>query len=314
MNTIKNYVDAMFVNLPQTTELRQLKNDILANMEDKYLDLRENNVSDNEAVGQVISEFGNIDEILEELGILSEEHTTVKEESMNVPTFDEADVLAITEAKRAVGFKVGLGVIFCAMGVALLLISFSLSMVVIGFFGLAIGVSIGVVLFILAGFQNTKYETLPKPFVLTELAHSMLEEKQQAFEKSFIVSITSGVVICVLSILPVIIIGFQAPNEDTLLLWAVAFLVVLASLGIFLFTYSGVIHGTYQELLTKGLVSQPTEAELKQVKLSQTIDSIFWPLVTILFFVWGFFLPGGFAVSWIVFMIGGIMSQLWERY
>ncbi|AQP54114.1 hypothetical protein CBF34_06120 [Vagococcus penaei] len=314
MNTIKNYVDAMFVNLPQTTELRQLKNDILANMEDKYLDLRENNVSDNEAVGQVISEFGNIDEILEELGILSEEHTTVKEESMNVPTFDEADVLAITEAKRAVAFKVGLGVIFCAMGVALLLISFSLSMVVIGFFGLAIGVSIGVVLFILAGFQNTKYETLPKPFVLTESAHSMLEGKQQAFEKSFIVSITSGVVICVLSILPVIIIGFQAPNEDTLLLWAAAFLVVLASLGIFLFTYSGVIHGTYQELLTKGLVSQPTEAELKQVKLSQTIDSIFWPLVTILFFVWGFFLPGGFAVSWIVFMIGGIMSQLWERY
>ncbi len=38
-------------------------------MEDKYHELRNNGKSDNEAVGQVIAEFGNLEELGDQLGI-----------------------------------------------------------------------------------------------------------------------------------------------------------------------------------------------------------------------------------------------------
>ena len=48
-----------------------LKEEILSNMEEKYRELKKQGHSENEAIGTVISEFGNIDELVRELGILS---------------------------------------------------------------------------------------------------------------------------------------------------------------------------------------------------------------------------------------------------
>lgn len=69
MNTIESYVETMFMNLPMTDQIINLKKDILSNMEEKYDELKSDGMSDNEAIGLVISEFGNIDELLNELEI-----------------------------------------------------------------------------------------------------------------------------------------------------------------------------------------------------------------------------------------------------
>ena len=66
MNTINNYVETMFMNLPDTEELQLMKDDIFGNMEEKYQELLVSGSSENEAIGLVISEFGNIDELLNE--------------------------------------------------------------------------------------------------------------------------------------------------------------------------------------------------------------------------------------------------------
>jgi len=70
METIKTYLDNMFAGVLQTEEMIQLKSDIYDNMCEKYQELKNNGKSENEAIGIVISEFGNIDELLEEFGIL----------------------------------------------------------------------------------------------------------------------------------------------------------------------------------------------------------------------------------------------------
>ena len=44
---------------------------MLRTMEDKYEELKMEGKSENEAIGIVISEFGNIDELIDELGLLS---------------------------------------------------------------------------------------------------------------------------------------------------------------------------------------------------------------------------------------------------
>ena len=69
MDIIMNYIDSMFAGIPVTDETSRLREDITANMTDKYDELVKEGKSGNEAIGTVISEFGSIDEVLSEMGI-----------------------------------------------------------------------------------------------------------------------------------------------------------------------------------------------------------------------------------------------------
>ena len=69
METIRNYLNAMFAGLPDTPEVRRAYEELAAMMEDKYTELTEEGLSENEAVGTVISEFGNLEELAQTLGI-----------------------------------------------------------------------------------------------------------------------------------------------------------------------------------------------------------------------------------------------------
>lgn len=75
MDTIRIYLENMFARLPGTPEIMKLQNDMLHTMEDKYEELKSEGKSENEAIGIVISEFGNIDELLEELGLKAAQNT-----------------------------------------------------------------------------------------------------------------------------------------------------------------------------------------------------------------------------------------------
>lgn len=307
MDTIKNYVETMFINLPETPEMLQLKTDILANMEDKYEELLAEGMSENAAIGQVISEFGNIEEVLEEFNI-NDSQDKVPEEGL--PTIDSREVEKIMAAKRGVGLKVGLGVMACCAGVGVLIASNANGNQGLGLAGLFLMAAVGVALFILGGFQNSKYEYLEKSFVMTGGTRREVEKMKQAFEKSFIVSITLGVVICIISVIPLIVTSINnggTPYEERM----VAVMFFIASIGVFLFIYAGVIQGTYTLLLEKGLKKQPTKAELKKSKLADKIDAIFWPIVLVIFFIWGFVF-NGFGIAWIVFPIAAVLSNIWD--
>lgn len=69
METIRNYLNAMFAGLPDTPEVRRAYEELAAMMEDKYTELMEEGLTENEAVGTVISEFGNLEELAQTLGI-----------------------------------------------------------------------------------------------------------------------------------------------------------------------------------------------------------------------------------------------------
>jgi len=69
METIKSYLETMFANMPNTPEVLRAKQELWGMMEDKYNELISEGLSENEAVGTVISEFGNLDELSETLGL-----------------------------------------------------------------------------------------------------------------------------------------------------------------------------------------------------------------------------------------------------
>ena len=67
METIKNYLENMFLHLPVTPEVLRAKAELAQMMEDKYNELKAEGKSENEAVGIVISEFGNLNELADAL-------------------------------------------------------------------------------------------------------------------------------------------------------------------------------------------------------------------------------------------------------
>lgn len=67
MKVLREYLDNMFVNLPDTTRVQRAKDELWQMMEDKYNELVSGGKSEAEAVKTVISEFGNLEELMEEL-------------------------------------------------------------------------------------------------------------------------------------------------------------------------------------------------------------------------------------------------------
>lgn len=124
MDTIMGYLNNMFTSLPRTEQTYKLKQDLLASMEEKYYELKKEGKSENEAVGIVISEFGNIDELIDELGI------TMGGEDTLLPVLAPEDTWGYLVAKKTSGFMVGIGVMLCIIGPALLILLVTLKSLV----------------------------------------------------------------------------------------------------------------------------------------------------------------------------------------
>lgn len=149
MDTIQTYLESVFINLPKTDEMNQLKQDVLSNMEDRYAELIDNGVNKNEAIGTVISEFGNTDELIDELSIEQETESDA-ENTLPVLTFDNAETYL--NAKRKIGFFVGLGVAIIILGLSSLLFVISIwgddaGEMGVGSFLLLAALGIGVIIF-----------------------------------------------------------------------------------------------------------------------------------------------------------------------
>lgn len=67
METIKTYLENIFLTIPKNKETLKIKKELFSMMEDKYNELKYNGKTEYEAIGIVVSEFGSIDEVLKDI-------------------------------------------------------------------------------------------------------------------------------------------------------------------------------------------------------------------------------------------------------
>ncbi|MCW3491521.1 hypothetical protein [Dethiobacter alkaliphilus] len=70
MQKVECYVDKMFEELPKSKRARELKAEILANMEERYQELAEQNKEQEEIENQLIAEIGTAQEIRENINLV----------------------------------------------------------------------------------------------------------------------------------------------------------------------------------------------------------------------------------------------------
>lgn len=69
MIKIKDHVEELFKNVPDSEEKNTLKQEIFQNLEEKVYDLMEQGKEEEDAINKAIVEFGNVEELTSELGI-----------------------------------------------------------------------------------------------------------------------------------------------------------------------------------------------------------------------------------------------------
>ena len=246
MNAIRNYLDNMFRNLPNTEEVRSAKTELLQMMEDKYEELIAEGKSENEAVGIVISEFGNLDELAESLGI---------QEAVTENPDEDKPMLSMDRIKEYLGMisqhsvLVPLAIALCIFSVAFNIIADAIpgcpEVIGVIFMFLSIGVAVG--LFIFEGLRKKEFnEVYKKECSLSIESAENVRALRKNYKTSYGLMSSFGIGLCILSIVNPMIIGSIPFIDDNY--GAVLFFLFIA-LGVFLITSSNIRMDGYDRLL-----------------------------------------------------------------
>lgn len=324
METIKTYLDNIFNSLPDTPEIIHLKNNLLADMEAKYYELKNNGKTENEAIGTVISEFGNIDELINEIGISVTQPKMVQQtDSVKPihPVLTQAEIETYCKKTKTSSYLIALGVGLILFAISLfvfleslgeqqlILKGFSIDLVeglpLIPFF-LLIACAVG--LFIYAGISLEEYKKIDDGnFSLSASTIQWIEQQKKATQPKFTFAMVIGVVLCILSVLPVIIFSFFSDAITSIL--GVPLLFIIIAVAVALFIIFGMQDDLYKKLLKqKESYNYNNSNETTQYsKPIRIVNAVFWPIITCIYLIWSFWC-GNWHISWIIFPIAGILS------
>jgi hypothetical protein len=303
METIINYLENMFKNLPKTNQVIKLKDELLANMEDKYHELKQNGKSENEAIGIVISEFGNIDELMEEFGIDQERDERI------LPSITDEEVEHFLNMNKKYAKMIGFGVALCILAPVFLIIFSQIIddsvMEILGLIPLFLFIAVAVSLFIFAGTGMEKYKFLEYGVNVPSSILPSIKQQLNEFRSTFSMYIMSGVVLCVLSPITLIILS---NFHNSASYYGVVILLSMVALAVYLFIYAGMVKDGYRKLLNIG---KYTKAEKEQNRVIAAVSAIVWPFVVCIFLISGFVF-NMWHINWLIFPVAGLLFAMFS--
>lgn len=312
METIKTYLENMFMNLPDTPEVSRAKAELLSMMEDKYNELKSDDKNENEAIGIVISEFGNLEELASSLGL---------ESYVSEPAASDCKRLSADEVKhytalcKKSGIRVGIGVMLCILCPAPLIILGALtetfysyeayedSLTAVGLILLLIIVAIAVAIFIIDNSLTEAFDYIAKEHILIDSrTRQLIRQEQELTKTKRTVYTTIGVMLYIISVIPLLSL-VMLDSADTLPgSFGVAFMLLLIGIATFL-----CIRTEYEENSYKALLEEGKFADKSEKTQNEKIKKIYWQIVTCIYLAYSF-LSRDWGRSWIIWPVAGVLS------
>lgn len=156
--------------------------------------------------------------------------------------------------------------------------------------GLAIGIACTTLLGMvaLAVFIFIKIELSPlqyleqEPFETEYGVTGLIKEKNQSYQEHYSFCLACGVVLCILSVIPLIIAGCMETSDYVCTL-CLAVLLILVSIGVNILIRVSTIKSSYDTLLQEG---DFTKKEKLAKKKTETFTGAYWCLVTAVYLGW----------------------------
>ncbi len=327
METIRNYLENMFANLPNSAEVKRAKDELLQMMEDKYNELIEEGKSENEAVGCVISEFGNLDELAEVLGLeqeINDEKQWCAASNRRQVTFEEVKDYLHDSAKQA--FYIAAGVALCIMSVCWPVLCDAVRVMPesLGVLMMFVMVAVAVMFFILGGEVISKrWSYLKKELCSIDYATAtFVHQEKERFRGSYIVQMSVGIVLCITCWLPSALFDEIQTGRGVLygsLLETIGaeFLFIICAIGVFLIIHGNMINSSYEELLkinnkdTVGGNFVEDGVSRYAGPVSEGFMSVYWPTIRSLYLIWSF-LTFAWYKTWIIWPVAAILHGILE--
>lgn len=314
METIKNYLENMFSHLPNTPEVQKAKYELYQMMEDKYNELISEGKSDNEAIGIVISEFGNLDELADSLGIKSfvdpsqamPAAKTLSRETAAAFLRDSAKHAYLTAFGVLLCIVASLGPIFCeyipfthasddiagAIGVTILF--------------LCIAVAVG--FFIFSGSISSKWSYLKQePYCIDFETANWVNERKESYRPTHSMLLTIGIMLCILCAVPAIILDSLNTKSDFVDSLSGGLVLVFIAIGVFMIVFTNMKKSSFDKLLslngaqTMGgnfVPSQNGKVHYENPVVA-AIMSVYWSTVTCIYLCWSF-ITFDWGITWII--------------
>lgn len=167
-------------------------------------------------------------------------------------------------------------------------------------------IAAAVYMFISYGMKAKQYEYMKKEAIETAYGvDGLAKEKKKQHEAKNTRSLALGVILCVLSVVPVIIAG-SMNADDTMMAIMTALLLVIASVGVNMIVRAGIVHSSYDVLLQENGYSKSEKAKAKKI---EPVMGAYWCLVTAGYLGWSF-ISGKWDITWIVWPVAGVLSAV----
>lgn len=318
MDAITTYIDHMFRSLPATAEVRRARAELQQMSEDRYQELLAEGVSENEAVGRVITQFGNLDELADDLGIRREFDGAVDEADLPLAVSND-EAMRFLQVRRRASLLIGGGVLTILAGLGAMVLfgegrgsiwgdgGFSVEdpLALIIFFG---AIAIGVAMFIVAGMSLGSFSEFADRRL--ELSPTTLAEVQRlrlAEQGKFTASIAGGVVAIILGVAAAAIMNsLDGDSGGTLSSIGALLLFLGVGIGVLILVVGSMRRSGLDQLTAKG---DYAPAKRGEQALIERIAGPYWMLALVVFLAWGF-IGNAWSQSWIVWPIAGVTFGL----
>lgn len=276
--------------------------------------------------GQSIPDIGRIITLSQIFGVSAdflvkdELETDPHTDVVDVQNVDNRMVLTLDEAqdfiksKESIRFNLANAVRLCIVSPCLLILLTGISEVegvnLSENLAIAIGVSVFIALvayavyhFILVGQSLQPYKYLEKEDFTTEYGVSgVVKSLKDKFRPQYSRHIALGVVICIMSAIPVIIASTLFDDNEALIMFAVVVLLSLVGHGVYMIVAAQSLQNTYNILLQEADYSPDKKQENKFI---EPLASIYWSVAMVVYLLWGF-TTDAWEISWLVWPIAGI--------
>ncbi|MBR4425284.1 MAG: helix-turn-helix transcriptional regulator [Oscillospiraceae bacterium] len=161
-----------------------------------------------------------------------------------------------------------------------------------------------VALFVTSAVRVSPYAWLEEESVDTLYGvDGMVKERREQYRPSFTLQLTLGIVLCVLSAVPIFLsVMLYGEQEGFAHVLAVALTLALVAVGVWLIVRASTVWGGFQQLLEEG---DYTRASKENKRKLAPFNGVYWGLVTAGYLAWSF-LSNSWDRTWIVWPVAGV--------
>ncbi|AMC93826.1 hypothetical protein AOC36_07460 [Erysipelothrix larvae] len=277
-NKLKAYVNDLFKELKQTESLQETKEELILNLTEKYNDLIQEGLSNEQAYKKVIASIGDVDEL-----IAVETHNPKVEQKV------EVNIINTRKMYPKVFQAIAVSLFILSPIPVIVLGSMSDRLAVFGIVALFGMVAIGVALLIIAGGakDDTKVEDDEADDDLDNIHLFTSRDKRK-------IKNINGLIYLIAAILFF---------SNILSGWGIGWTIFIAAYGVTQLLTLYLYYNRVRDLEKAGAQTSPKQVQKEVFKLA---SSTIWTIAVLLFFS----NLGGYSISWVVFLIAAAGVQI----